>query len=365
MANHESASIIHKKARVGREDYDARAMSPSKALRLALAKAADQLFDMAVSVTTVEQVSVASNAIQKEMGEGGLLLLLDGANGACGAVHFDAQFAAALIEVQITGNVRASQASTRLYTRTDAAMAAPFVDLVLSGQDEQLGATQEGHIPGAFRFGDKLEDARALSLALEGGWFDLFRLTADLQDGAKTGTITVLLPRHVRQSATMQLDKTEPSHSEASIEQNTLEAHATLDAVLGHVQMPLKDICCLKPGMTISLSVDALGETTLIAPRRHEVAKVVLGQMNGLRAVRFRSLGTTSLDSERDNEAEIETTEPAREGEIPGGLAVSAPASQTSGEAPPVEETFNPIEKRQTARSDVDANLALPQPEQA
>ncbi len=61
MALKDTSSIIHRKARVGREGFDARAMSPSKALRLSLAKSAETLFELALSVITVEQVTIGVN----------------------------------------------------------------------------------------------------------------------------------------------------------------------------------------------------------------------------------------------------------------------------------------------------------------
>lgn len=294
MRQAESTSIIHRKARVGREDFDARAMSSSKALRLSLAKTADVLFDLALSVLTVEQRRIAAPALGEHMGEEGLLVILDGAAGLRGAVWLDPQIIAGLIEAQITGAVRRTPARPRSYTRTDAAMAARYLDAVLACFDAMLGEHQAGYTPLALRFGDRIEDARVLALTLDGGQFDLFRITVDLADGAKTGRISFVLPQ--RAAPTAEGGRPEPSDRFRALAPTVLHACATLDAVLARLDMPLREICALKPGMTVPIPAEALGETRLYGPNRHLVAMVRLGQLNGQRAVRLLAADDTKQE---------------------------------------------------------------------
>ncbi len=305
MTKTENGSIIHRKARVARAGFDARAMSPSKALRLALAKSADALFDLAVSVTTVEQTVIAQTAISKKMGDEGLLILLDGADGQGGAVKLDVQLTAALIEAQIIGDVRPTVAQPRSYTRTDAAMVAPFIDAVLNEFDDQLITNLERYDPIALRFGDRMEDARGLGLALEGHKFDLFVVTLDLADGAKTGVISVLMPMRTAFDAPDPPNRSARTGRIDSLEKNALEATATLEAVLTRIPMPLKDICNLQPGMVLEFPLSSLSEARLYAPRRHLVAEVRLGQMNGQRAVRLLTDDPPETDDPDQRRAQI------------------------------------------------------------
>jgi flagellar motor switch protein FliM len=194
MTAQDTASVIHRKARAARDGSDGRAMSPAKALRLSLARAADTLFDLALTVATVEQRRLNLAQVIDTMQDEGLILLLDGAGGARGAVALDAQMMAALIEVQTTGTLRPGAAPARRATRTDAAMVAPLVDALLDGIDAEMTAGVEGHVPRGFRFGDRMEDLRALGLALDAPEFDLYRVTADLGPGARTGRLDLLMP---------------------------------------------------------------------------------------------------------------------------------------------------------------------------
>lgn len=287
MARSDSNSIVHRKTRFGREDFDARAMSPAKALRLSLAKTADTMFDLPLTVSTVEQSRVMAQAIPDSLDETALLIVLDGAAGARGAVALDPQVVAALIEVQITGAVRPSEARARTYTRTDAAMASEFLDRVLDGFDAQLLEHEEGYRPQALRFGDLIEDRRVLGLTFDDGQFDLFRITVTLAEGAKTGVIAFVLPHRATAKAPGRMPAA--PKTETTLAATVLLATATLDTVLARLEMPLGEVCALKPGMILPLPHDSLSETRLYAPHGHMVAAVRLGQLNGQRAVRLVS----------------------------------------------------------------------------
>ena len=282
----EKKSIIHRKAKGGRDEFDARVMSPVKALRLALAKVADKMFGLALTVTTVEQVKLPHKNIRAEVGEDGILLLLDGLAGARGAVKVDIQFLTTLIEIQTTGTVRRSPAEPRPVTRTDAAIVQPLLDKVLHHYDKQMSEAYPEHLEQNFRFGDMIEEARLLSLALEAPEYDLYRLTIDLGEGAKTGVLKLFLPHR----------KTEPAddpkgerktHGSGNLEKNALEAQVAMDAILTRKRMPLNEVCTFAPGTVIPIDIECLSKAELVANGGQVVAKVRMGQMNGMRAVRF------------------------------------------------------------------------------
>lgn len=289
MATDDKKSIIHRKAMDGRDEFDARVMSPSKALRLALAKIAAKMYGMAITVTMVQQVKISNKDIQKEAGEDGLLVLLDGASGARGAAKLDFQFLTALIEMQTTGKVRQIEAEERPVTRTDAAIAAPLLDAVFMRFDDQLAENDPHFKPLEFRFGDKMEDARALSLALEEPEFDLYRLTLDLEDGAKTGQLVLMLPHRPTMAKPEAPGKPHRASGHQTLEKNAMEAQVVLDAVLAQLKVPLKDVCKFEPGMVLPLGRDCLKKTELTAVDGKVIARVRMGQMNGMRAVLFLS----------------------------------------------------------------------------
>ncbi len=285
MAKQAAKSIIHRKARVGREDFDARAMSPAKALRLSLTKAADKVLGLAVTVSTVQQTALPQAGLREELSEPGLLVLLDGQGGRRGAMHLEIQMLSALIEVQTTGAVGPGEAPERPVTPTDAAMTAPVIDAMTGYFDEYLDNATEDHVARAWRFADRVEDARTLALSLEAPDYDLFRITAELGEAAKTGELRVILPREPEPSrAGANGSEAEPS---SSLRANALNAPAMLDAVLARLSLPLKEVCAFAPGIRLRIPAEALAETQLLAAGQHVVTAAKLGQVHGWRAVRL------------------------------------------------------------------------------
>ena len=179
-------------------------MSPARALRLGLARAAAQLYELPVQVTEVKSTGLGGEEVAAACGPDMLLALLDGPDGARGAVALNRAMVAALIEVQVMGVVSTLELSDRALTPTDAAMVAPWLDAALERVDLALAeGLPEGTGPDCgkagdwlvgYRFGAMAEDARALALALDATRFHLLRLTVDVALGRRTGEIALLLP---------------------------------------------------------------------------------------------------------------------------------------------------------------------------
>jgi flagellar motor switch protein FliM len=271
-------------------------MSPAKALRLSLARAADTLFDLALTVATVEQRRLNLAQTVDTMQDEGLIVLLDGAGGARGALALDAQMMAALIEVQTTGTLRPGVAPARRATRTDAAMVAPLVDALLDGVDAEMIAGVEGYVPRGFRFGDRMENLRALGLALDAPEFDLYRVTADLGQAARTGRLDLVMPARRPVTAHAPAEKGQaPRAARARMSDVALGAPVVLDAVMARISLPLRDACALTVGQVLPLTPESLGAIHLTGAGGHLVAEARLGQLHGWRALRLVSSAAAPL----------------------------------------------------------------------
>ena len=279
-------SVIHRKAQVARDGFDAREMSPAKALRLSLARASDALYGLALRVRTIEHQVLTADAVEAAAGDDALLILLDGAEGERGAVKLDLQFVAGLIEAQLMGRVRRAEAAARPFTPTDAAISEPLTNALLEGADQDLVEAGLPPVAAGLRFGDRVEDGRTLALSLTAPQYDLHRLTVDMDRGAKTAVLELLLPQ--RPAPRAGADANEDEALRARLEQNALNAPVILDAVLGgRMQQPLHRICGWRPGTLLPLDPEALNAARLNGAQGHEIARVKLGQMNGFRAVRL------------------------------------------------------------------------------
>lgn len=295
----DSASVIHRKAKVARDEFDAREMSPSKALRLALAKAASAQFELPLVVRMVEHETVALTGIELLAGDDGLLILLDGLDGPPGAIKLDLQFVMALIEVQLMGEVRQGDAKPRPFTPTDAAIVQPLMNAVLEGYAEQVNACERMPDVARFRFGDRVENGRALALALWAPDYDLYRLNVDFGPGAKTGVMELILPERPPEPEAETQDGTALARK---LEENAMNAPVMLDAVLAPLRLPLDEICGWAPGTVLKLSPETVTGARVIGAKGHKVAPATLGQLNGFRAVRMvlKSEGEADMHERAD-----------------------------------------------------------------
>lgn len=358
-------SVLHRKAQAAREEFDARGMSTAKALRIALARVADRSYGLPLVVKTVEQVTISQANVQEAVADGGLLALLDGGERRPGALCLDPQFVMALIEVQTTGEVKKTQAAARLVTRTDAAICAPFIDRLFEStlsQLEQASSTVEME---TYRFGDMVEDARTMALALDSPDYDVFRLSVDLGGGAKTGLMTVILPK----AQTIEQDTRKGLLASRSSESSALgdvirNAPVTLNAVLDRLEMPLKDACKLEVGMCFPISQGALSDAQLTSTGGHVAARVMLGQVNGFRAARllsgrngalFQDGGGEEPGSRIDSHHSQHSPAPKADGHPSLPPSDHADAGPHEAHATPRESSNGPLDGRHAG---VDSGLA-------
>ena len=274
--------VLGQKAQAARRAYEARAMSPAKALRRALSRTADLLWDLALVTQGVSQEMLDQDGVIEALRPGELLLLLDGPDGAVGLVSIDRELMTGLIEVQTIQQVTQIPIENRPLTPTDAAMMAPLIDGTLGRLVENL----EGHpicpqLDG-YRFGAMIEDSRGASLLLDASSYRLFRVSMDLALGRRRGEMQLIFPeRDLRSSSFGAPDALGPYEKRVKL------LPAKLDAVLARVRIPLRKVRGLKPGELIPLPPEVLDGVELLAGEGKIVARGRLGQLNGMRAVRL------------------------------------------------------------------------------
>lgn len=284
--------VLQRKARSAREEHAARVMSPARALRLALARAADDLFDLALTVSGVQVALVAQDPLLAMFDDERLLMVLDGPDGALGAAWVDMQVLGGLIEMQTMARVQPHAAAPRPPTQTDAAMFAPLLDAMLAGFAENLADAGGNDWAEGYRFGARIESARMLGLVLDAADFHVFRMEVDLS-GAKRGEILLALPVKVRAEMEAVAGQSGAGDDDAEMTPVVLRqgalmrATVRLDAVLHRLQLPLAELAQLKPGDTLTLPHDALRNTRLEAGKARPLRRCQLGQINGFRAVRL------------------------------------------------------------------------------
>ncbi|SDH64275.1 FliM/FliN family flagellar motor switch protein [Alloyangia pacifica] len=273
--------VLSRKADAARRVFEARAMSPAKALRRALSRSADVLWDLALVAKAVDQEHLDQDGVVAQLPPEALLLLLDGPEGVVGFVTLERDLVVGLTEVQTMLQVTQMPADPRPFTATDAAMAAPLLDATLERfarflEDHPLRAQIEG-----FRFGAMLEDARAAGMLLDAPGYMMFRTTLDLALGRRRGELRLFLPE--RPGARRAAPPGQPGAHEQKMEL----LPAQMQAVLGALRLPLGRVQALQPGDLLPLAPEVLERVTFYTGPGTPVAGGRLGQMNGMRAVRL------------------------------------------------------------------------------
>ena len=299
MVGDTSNTVLRRKAVAAREVWQSRAMSPSKALKLAFARAADDVLELALAVTSVQVDDPSADDLVKGLSEDSLLILIDGPGGACGVLSVDIAIVAALTEKLTMGRVLQRAPDPRRPTRTDAAMIAPFIDRAFQVLAAILQGEDGGDRLSGYAFGVVMENPRMVELAIEATDFRRFRMGLDVE-GLRNGEVQLAFPdldadamaaaAAAAQDAGAALSgEIAETPEEPTLRPAVLKARAQLDAVLHQLRMPLSKVLALKPGDVIEVPREALGETVLRAGAGQRVVEVRLGQINGHRAVRLRA----------------------------------------------------------------------------
>ena len=273
--------VLGRKAQAARRAFEARAMSPAKALRRALSRTADVLWDLALVTQGVSQELLDQDGVIDSLPQGDLLMVLDGPEGALGLATIDREIMTGLIEVQTIQQVTQIPVDDRPLTRTDAAMMAPLLDGTLDRLARNLVDHPLRPQLAGYRFGSMVEDARAAGLLLEASSYRLFRVAIDLALGRRRGELQLIFPEREIRDAAAAMQAPGP-HAQMM---KLLPAH--LNAVLARVTIPLGMARALKPGQLIPLPLDVLDGVELTAGQGKTVAKGRMGQLDGMRAVRL------------------------------------------------------------------------------
>lgn len=274
-------------------------MSPARALRLAVEKAADEDFSIALRVGAIGRSLEDHGSLLDMVADGGLLLLLDGPSGALGLMTVDAATLSSLIEMQTTGTIRSRPVQARAVTRTDAVLVAPLVDSILRRTAQHLADHPDSYWTRGFRFGAMIDDRRSLGLALVAPDYHVLQIPLDIGQGARTGELVLALP--VREPPAEHLAKVEQVKASPEFQARVMDAPARLQAILCRLSLPLSQMGQLGIGTVLPLPPDVLRDIALEAGGR-VVAKAQLGKLQGMRALRVKMPGQSSKRPDQTDE---------------------------------------------------------------
>lgn len=263
-------------------------LTSTRALRLAVTRAADRSLGMTLTVAKVTEDLKPLDAMVALLPDEMSFVRLERGGGLIGLVALDVQLRAAANEMQTMGRVSTHKAADRPHTGTDMMLAAPLCDGVLSLLPQTTrGSDLDGWVDDV-TLGDPFESLRAASLVMADADYRVMRVTVDLVPDARQGEMIIALPNHQTAAIStpeVMTDGTWNKRMHAAVSQ----APATLQAVLHKMHLTLGYVDDLEVGHILPLSGATVGSVRLFAPDDVIVGKARLGQSAGMRAVRIQA----------------------------------------------------------------------------
>jgi flagellar motor switch protein FliM len=259
------------------------------ALHSAFARMGNDWPSLGLQVVQVKQRAISVAEVADLIEPNMFVAMLDSATDDLGVALICPALASALVEGATTGRVIAAPATPRQPTRTDAALLAPMIDVLL----RYIGARCAAHPMGSgiqgFVYGSFLHDPRPLALLLEDGRYRVITFDVTLGHGSVSGTWALILPAPPEHPPLSSLGKaTAETRAWAQHLQSAIAASPTqLDVVLFRAQLALSTALSLAPGDMLCIPVSALETLSLRTLDGVEVGTGRLGQARGQRAVRL------------------------------------------------------------------------------
>lgn len=261
-----------------------------EAFALPLRRAAEAGARLDLNVSDVASISGDLPDLLTDVQASDLIFALqrDGAPVAVTILSVD--LVLALVEMQTAGGLVSSADEDHMPTAADSALAAPFIDAMLAlFAPATSGTALDGTCDGLSR-GARLEDARAVELALAKGRYSGARATCVY--GERNGAISLILPP----APTPQEQTEDVSGWKAEWSPAVARIPARLDAVLHRLRVPLSDVESWQVDQVVALPGASVSGLRLETPDGRLVTRARLGQCSGHRAARVELPPAPQMD---------------------------------------------------------------------
>lgn len=340
MNENEHASALRRKTQVGQEQFQARAMTAARALRVSMAKVAEDEFDLAVAVIGLTETRTATKPVFEGKDDTTLLLLLETPDRGPGAALLDAALIGALVQQQTMGKVLEipEGAPARRATRTDAALVAPFLDSLFERAGPLPDTEDHVRMLTGLRFGAEITSIRLLDMALDESEYTHFSLTIDVDGGVRQGKMELLLP------PLSAVDEFSSGSGGTTDDPKTLEPivmslTAQLRVALCRLRLPFAELAKLKPGDEIALPDGVMENSEILTVAGRKIGQGKLGQVQGRRAIRMsvpRAQTTQTNRRASDAAPDQPLMKPLFDNKIAAELVADASFYEAEGAAPAV-----------------------------
>ncbi|MEH6835486.1 FliM/FliN family flagellar motor C-terminal domain-containing protein [Falsihalocynthiibacter arcticus] len=308
--------------RVG-ESPDLSLMTPCKAMRNALPKAADHALDLPLIVSDVSLKSHTREMLLSKLEDNRLYMLIQSTDDRLGIAIPDAALLASLIEIQTIGDVSPNPPIARRPTRTDASLVEPFLDAVLAEFVHQLAGKEELPRFLGFSYSRVIEDQRHLPLVLPEDDYACFEIAVGLGKVAKPAYLILAYPS-LRVDTKASEDVGPSKKWTTKLEAGVMGAEVEIDVTLHTFTMPLDEVPNLVVGYEIILPRMSVNTLKVKGSDGSVVAQGSLGQSNGFRAVKISGGEGAKTAQSKSSMAQMNGNPLEAMGPVDGPIPVTA-----------------------------------------
>lgn len=265
-------------------------LTPARAFRLAVTRAAERSIGLPLAVLGVAEEEGLLDDLLSRLEEGLLLLSLSEGDAVVGFVALDAEARAAAVEIQTLGRVSSTSPDDRAITAADIALARPLLSAVVMEVGVALAGTVLSDWVRAPAPAGRLSGAREAAVLLPDGRYRVVRLTLDLGAGGRQGLLLLQI-----RLPSPEPEADAPKTPEATVATQVMAAHAPIEAVLHRLRISLAEAESLELGQVIALPGVTVASVRIEASGR-DLGPARLGQVAGMRAIRFEAPLAPRLD---------------------------------------------------------------------
>ncbi|WP_177174541.1 FliM/FliN family flagellar motor switch protein [Loktanella fryxellensis] len=276
-------------------------LTASRAVRLAVERAAQATTGLTVTVGQVAELVLPLDRLLADCGGDMLLLALMRDGAVCGLIGCDAGLVSAQIEMLTTGRIAPGSPDLRPVTRTEGTLAQPLLIQILAEMEETTIRTAlDGWMQGAV-LGTRFDTPRAAGFELADQFYRRITLSLSCGDADRPGQLMLALPPQAGTAAVPggRQDRAADRGADRAADWHdrfrtaVLAAPARLDAVLHRMTVPAAVLTAMDIGQILPLQGCTVGMVRLEDPLGRTVARGRLGQIGGHVAVRVQHSADT------------------------------------------------------------------------
>jgi flagellar motor switch protein FliM len=282
--------VIRRKLDRGRQKQAEGAPGADRGWRLALARTLRDMMGLDLEFQRLSVMRCSLAEVAELAPDRALVALLDGPEGALGVLLMSPSVTTTLIEMQTLGRIGAPSGPLRKPSRIDAAMVAGVIDRTLAAFDDALAEEADLGWAGGFRYASFLPEVRPLALMLEDEPYRILSGEVVLGGGIRDGQVVLILPAAGRGALHSAAPEAEPGtvpQFTASLAAQVMQVDCRLDAVVGRLTMPLRQIMALQAGDVLELTSAATASISVETADGRRLARARLGQNRGMRALKL------------------------------------------------------------------------------